>query len=255
MLILVVLVAMVMTTLLLSSLDPLISPMWWAFWRGGWSSGPGDDARRETQRAQGGDATIAVLRLRNRSRRVPACNRKERDTMSVMVAMRHVSPMHRLLVVGTLAVLAALLVIPRAASQETHTLDLEVSYVPESAEYVLAEGSPPPGFLPARGDVWSAQGAVTAAGDAGGERVGTFYFMGVGTSMPEHVATAGNHLFATGTFEIFGQGSFVVTGVFSVTKTSYVAITGGTGSYVGAIGQCVYTGLGEYHDRWSCEFH
>ena len=36
MLILVLLVAMTMATLLRSSLDALISPMWWTVWRGGW---------------------------------------------------------------------------------------------------------------------------------------------------------------------------------------------------------------------------
>ena len=176
--------------------------------------------------------------------------------MSSMVAPRQVSPMQRVLVVGALAVLAALLVIPRAASQETHTLDLEVSYVAESVEFVLAEGSPPPGFFPARGDVWSAQGAVTAAGDAGGERLGTFYYMGVGTSMPEHFATAGQPSVCDRDLRDLRRGLLRdYRRFFSFTHTSYAAITGGTGRYAGMSGQRVYTALGELHDAWSCAFH
>ncbi len=162
---------------------------------------------------------------------------------------------HRLLFISSLALLAAMLVIPHAASQETRTLALDVVIAEESFEFIPALGNQitEETFI-ARGDIITGQGPVYAAGDAGGERIGTFYFMAVGTAQPEHFETAANHIYAVAHFELFGEGTLAVTGVVSFVAPSYLTITGGTGIYAMASGQCTDTPT-EDLDHWECEVH
>lgn len=161
----------------------------------------------------------------------------------------------RVLLIGVLAVLTAFLLIPRAASQETRTLDLDIVFTDESFEIVPALGNQPTdeAFM-SRGDVLSGQGAVYAAGDAGGERRGTFYFMGTGTAEPEHFETAANHFYALGYFELFGEGTLAITGVVNFNAPYTLTITGGTGIYAMASGQCTATATDEF-DTWACEVY
>jgi hypothetical protein len=157
-----------------------------------------------------------------------------------------------LLLVAGLAVLASMAIIPRAASQETRTLSLDVARTVESIERVRAVGNASlEATMLGRGDVLSGQGAAYATGDAGGERLGTYYFTAVGTADPQHFGTASNHAFVTGYFEIFGHGTLAVSGVISFRAPSTIAITGGTGSFAAAGGQCVQSPV-EGGDHWEC---
>jgi hypothetical protein len=160
----------------------------------------------------------------------------------------------RWLLVGTvLAMLAALLVIPRAASQETRTLSLDVVRTIESIERIRAVGNAGlDGAVLGRGDVLSGQSVVYGAGDRGGERLGTYYFTAVGAADPEHFATAANHVFITGYFELFGQGTLAVTGVVSFRAPNTIAITGGSGTFASVSGQCMQTPV-EGGDQWECQ--
>jgi hypothetical protein len=160
------------------------------------------------------------------------------------------SSVRRFLLVGCLAVLAALLIIPRAAGQGTTTLEFDVVLTPESIEVAKALGNQPDPAVLARGDVRSAQGGVRI----GDEQVGTFYSIAVVTFETQHFATAANHVHVNGSFELFGEGTLAVTGLLRFTGPSTVAITGGTGAYVGAEGQCAVTHVvGSSH--WVCEVH
>ncbi len=162
-------------------------------------------------------------------------------------------PVRRILLIGILAVLVAMLIIPRAASQETRTLDLEIVFTQESFEVAPAFGNEPSdeAFV-YRGDILSGQAAVYPAGETDGERIGTFYFMAATTAEPQHAETAANHLYAQGYFELFGEGEMAVTGLVNFMNPYSVAITGGTGSYTGAGGQCLAI-PGEENETWSCQ--
>ena len=167
-------------------------------------------------------------------------------TRSMLVA----SSTRRLLLVGVLAILVALLIIPRAAGQDTSTLEFDIVMNRESFEVGKALGNPPDPAVLARGDVRSAQGAV----NVGAERIGTFYSIAVVTFETEHFATAANHVHVQGYFELFDQGTLAVTGVLQFTGPSTVAVTGGTGAYIGADGQCAVTHV-EGSSHWVCELH
>jgi hypothetical protein len=158
-------------------------------------------------------------------------------------------------VIAACALLAALVVVPRVAGQGVNTLDFDAVMTGESFERAVAAGNDPSeeGF-PSRGDVMSAQGAVYAAGDAGGERIRTFHFFGSVTAETEHFATAANHLHVVAYIELFGRGTLAVTGVASFYTPNTVAITGGTGSYAAARGQCTSVTI-EDIDHWECTVH
>lgn len=160
---------------------------------------------------------------------------------------------HVLLIIAVCAALAALVVVPRVAGQETDSFEFEVVMVGESFERAVSAGNDPSeeGF-PSRGDIMSAQGSVYAAGDAGGERIGTFYFFGSMTAETDHFATAANHLYVVGHIELFDRGTLAVTGVASFYTSNTVAITGGTGAYASASGQCTSVTI-EDIDHWECE--
>ena len=159
----------------------------------------------------------------------------------------------RILVVGLLVVLAALLIVPRVSSEETSTLEFVVVFTEESFETVPALGNEPGDGAPlGRGDLLSGQGAVYAAGDPGGERIGTWYFMGVGTAEPQHFETAANHFFASGYLELFGEGTLTITGLINFATPYTAVITGGSGMYAGAGGQCTPEQT-EEGEVWECE--
>jgi hypothetical protein len=160
------------------------------------------------------------------------------------------SSTRRLLLVGAMAILVALLVIPRVAGQESSTLEFDVVTNLESFEVAKALGNPPDPAVLARGDVRSAQGVVSV----GAERIGTFYSIAVVTFETQHFATAANHVHVNGYFELFGEGTLAVTGVLRFTGPSTVAITGGTGAYVGAEGQCSVAHV-QGSSHWLCEVH
>jgi hypothetical protein len=161
----------------------------------------------------------------------------------------------RLLPIALLAMLAALLVIPHAASQETQTVDVDVVRIVESIERVRAVGNESLDRAAlGRGDVLSGQAAVYAAGDAGGERIGTYYFSAIGTADPAHFATAANHAYVSGYFELFNRGTLAVSGVISFRAPSAIAITGGTGSFATTSGQCTLTPV-EGGDHWECHLN
>jgi hypothetical protein len=173
-----------------------------------------------------------------------------------MVSMNAVlsrRPARVLIAIAVIAAMAAVVIVPRVAGQEADPLDFEVVMAGDSFERAPAAGndSSEEGF-PSRGDVMSAQGAVYAAGDAGGERIGTFYFFGSVTAETEHFATAANHLYVVGHIELFDRGTLAVTGVTSFFNESTVAITGGTGSYASASGQCTTVTIDEI-DHWQCD--
>jgi hypothetical protein len=160
---------------------------------------------------------------------------------------------HWLLVIAACAALAALVVVPRVAGQGASTLAFDVVMTGESFERAAAAGNDPSEeAFPSRGDIMSAQGSVYAAGDAGEERIGTFYFFGSITAETEHFATAANHLYVVAHIELFDRGTLAVTGVASFYAPNTVAITGGTGAYAGASGQCTSVTI-EDVDHWECE--
>src|SRR4029079_18706902 len=106
--------------------------------------------------------------------------------------------------------------------------------------------------FPGRGDVLSGQGAVYASGDTGGTRIGTIYFSAVGTAELENIETAANHLYAQVFIELWDQGSLAITGTINFLGTpTYLAVTGGTGQFAMATGQC--TLIAGDTDSWSCE--
>jgi hypothetical protein len=164
-------------------------------------------------------------------------------------------PALRFLVVGLLAALAvAALIAPRVAGQETRTLDLTILFTEESFEVAPAAGNPATNdVFNYRGDILSGQAALYAAADVGGERVGTFYFMAAMTADPEHFEAAANHMYAHGYFELFGEGTLAVTGLVNFAGSYTLTITGGTGSYTGAGGDCVTAPSEEDEpETWTC---
>jgi hypothetical protein len=157
---------------------------------------------------------------------------------------------YRILLVGALVVLGMLAIVPRVASQDPRTLDIDVVFTFESFEIVPAVGNEPLSF-PQRGDVFSGQGAVYEAGDRT-TRIGTFYFMDVGTTEARHFSTAANYMYGIGHIEIWGEGTFGATGLVTAVETTWFAITGGTGAFAMAHGQCLYQPK-EGYDHWTCE--
>jgi hypothetical protein len=157
------------------------------------------------------------------------------------------------LVVTILALLAmatTVVVAPRVAGQEPRTVTFSVTVNNSTEAHIPAPGHDVGGF-PARGDVLSGQGEVYADQTAS-ERIGTFYFMAVGTAELENIETAANHLYLQGFVELWGQGSLVLTGTINfLGQPTYLAVTGGTGQYAMTTGQCTLV-AGEV-DSWSCE--
>jgi hypothetical protein len=68
----------------------------------------------------------------------------------------------------------------------------------------------------------------------------------------EHFATAADHVYIQGYIELFGEGTLAVAGIVRFTGPYTVAITGGTGVYSGASGQCAST-PGQVPEPWVCE--
>jgi hypothetical protein len=153
--------------------------------------------------------------------------------------------------VVALALIVALVLAPRASGQEPQTITFDVVINSDSQALVPAPGHD--GNFPTRGDVLSGQGAVYAAGDTAGDRLGTFYYEAVATSDVENVETAANHLYAHGFVELWGQGSLAVTGTVNFLGTpTYLAVIGGTGAYAASSGQCTLIS-GDTTDSWSCD--
>ena len=157
---------------------------------------------------------------------------------------------YRVLLVSVVVVLGMLAIVPRVASQDPRTLDIDVVFSFESFEIVPAVGNEPLSF-PQRGDVFSGQAAVYEAGDRT-TRVGTFYFMNVGTTEAQHFATASNYMYAQGYFEFWGEGTLSATGLVPAVEPAWLAITGGTGTFAMAHGQCLYE-PNEGFDHWTCD--
>ncbi len=150
-----------------------------------------------------------------------------------------------------LALVSTLLLVPRVAGQETRTITFDVVINPDAQ--ALLPGPGHDGVDLARGDVGSGQGAVYAAGDSAGNRLGTFYYRGVLTADAENFQTAANHLYLDAFIEIWGHGSLAVTGTVNFLGTpTYLAVTGGTGEFAMSTGQCTLVS-GPFAGSWSCD--
>src|ERR1700712_2922662 len=98
---------------------------------------------------------------------------------------------------AVLTLLAAVVVVPRVAGQEPRTVAFSVTFNNTSQTQIPVPGHEA-GDFPAQGDVLSGQGEVYAPDDTAGDRIGTFYFMAVGTTTLDNIETAANHLYAQG---------------------------------------------------------
>jgi hypothetical protein len=154
-------------------------------------------------------------------------------------------------ILALLALLAAVLVVPQVSGAEPRTVTFDDVITEEGLVQLPAPGHDANGF-PARGDVLSGQGAVYASGDAGGTRIGTIYVSAVGTADPEYFESAANHLYGQFFIELWDQGSLAMTGTVNfLGAPTYLAVTGGTGQFAMATGQC--TLIAGDTDSWSCD--
>ncbi len=122
------------------------------------------------------------------------------------------------------------------------------SLIPAPGHEALAQQGTP--YL---GDVFSGQAPILKDGS----RVGSFYFMSVGTVPPgdDNFQNGSNSIFAVGRLELWGEGSIDVQGTVTFFGDSYLSITGGTGMYATATGQCTETAGDNAPDQFSCEVH
>lgn len=151
--------------------------------------------------------------------------------------------------VAAVLVITSLLVVPRVAGQQGQTIVIDVAFDQPNI-HRLAEA--PDGAWPARGEVSSGGGKIFDGDLEATEQIGEFYFIGVGTSAPEYFETAANHLFEVARFELWGQGSIDVMGTVTFRGTSHLSITGGTGAFAMARGECTEEMVASRRGRFTC---
>ena len=137
---------------------------------------------------------------------------------------------------------------PRTVNVDVALNEGQFSLIPAPGhEQTAMEGTP---YM---GDVFSGQAAIMKDGS----RVGTFYFMSVGTAPTgdDNFSNGANNIFAVGRMELWGEGSIDVQGTVTFFGTSYLSITGGTGMYATATGQCNEVSQENGPDQFSCEVH
>jgi hypothetical protein len=151
----------------------------------------------------------------------------------------------RLILPALLALLVTLLLIPRVGGQSTHTLAVDIAFTESSFGLLRDPGNQglPAQLAPLRGDIFSGQGVLHRPGQREGERLGTAYFLGVGTAAAttqQEFDAVANHFYFIMRLEHLGHGSLDLTGTVKLDGTpAYLSVVGGTGSYYGATGQCM----------------
>jgi hypothetical protein len=151
--------------------------------------------------------------------------------------------------------IAVLFLVQGARGDQFRMVNVDVALNEGQFSQISASGNPAPEFgTPYIGDVFSGQAPIMN----GSTRIGSFYFMSVGTVPPgdDNFVNAANNIFAVGRLELWGQGSIDVQGTVTFFGNSYLSITGGTGMYGTATGQCTeVSGGGTGPDHFMCEVH
>ena len=160
----------------------------------------------------------------------------------------------RLLVVVLLVLLASVLV-PRAIVRGATTVSWDFGStpgVPGSLIHAPANEHAPATAPPFHGDVGAGIHPLYNVGQSSGERIGLVYYWFVGTAVPQGYESAGNHVFGVIRLEIVGKGSLDLMGTASFIEKSYLSVSGGTGAYAGAGGECVMFGVSPGVSRFTC---
>ncbi len=157
-----------------------------------------------------------------------------------------------------LLVLLASVLVPRAVVRGATTVSwdfLNTGGVPDSTIRAPANQQAPATAPPFRGDVGAGLHPLYPVGQTGGERIGMVYYWYVGTAIPQGYADAGNHIFGVIRLEIVGKGSLDLIGTAKLGGKSYFSVSGGTGNYMGAEGECLMQGVAPGVTRFTCTLH
>ena len=160
----------------------------------------------------------------------------------------------RLLVVALVVLLASVLV-PRAVVHGATTVAFDwiaTPGVPDSLIRAPANQQAAANAPIFRGDIASGFYQLYPAGQAGGERIGSIYYLLVGTAPSQGYEAAGNHVFGLVRLEIWEQGSLDLMGTHRFLSRGYFSVTGGTGAYAGAEGACVLDRASATASRFTC---
>ncbi|MDQ5854625.1 MAG: hypothetical protein M3380_21645, partial [Chloroflexota bacterium] len=127
--------------------------------------------------------------------------------------------------------------------------------VPDSLIRAPANQQAPANAPIFRGDVASGFYQLYPAGQTGGERIGSIYYLLVGTAPSQGYEGAGNHVFGLVRLEIWEKGSIDIMGSHRFFSRGYFSVSGGTGAYAGAEGECVLERASATASRFTCTLH
>ena len=160
----------------------------------------------------------------------------------------------RLLLVVALLLLVSVLV-PRADVRGATTVAWDfvaTPGVPDSLIRAPANQQAPATAPIFRGDVASGFYQLYPAGQTGGARIGSLYYLLVGTAASQGYEAAGNHFLGLARLEIWEKGSIDIIGTHRFFSRGYFSVSGGTGAYVGAEGECVLERASATASRFTC---
>ncbi len=106
-----------------------------------------------------------------------------------------------------------------------------------------------------RGDIASGFYQLYPAGQTGGQRIGSIYYLLVGTAPCQGYEGAGYHVFGLVRLEIWEKGSIDLMGTHRFLRRGHFSVRGGTGAYVGAEGECVLERASATASRFTCTLH